>query len=86
MTPESVRLAFESSDWKWEVVRNENLCDKFDYKIPIMGLTVCNSHKIYIDKRPESQSAILHEIGHWASRYYNGGMRDIDVKKYIIIK
>lgn len=27
-----------------------------------------------IDKRDESQDAIIHEMGHWANRYFNGGI------------
>ena len=40
----------------------------------ISGITSWKTHEIVIDRKASSQNAIIHEIGHWASHHYHGGL------------
>lgn len=72
--PTQIRTQFEASDWKYRIYEDDALCNLFGYSTEIMGITVWNYHEIIIDRRESSAGSIVHEIGHWMSRYYNGGV------------
>ena len=74
LIPENVRDAFEASDWTWYVYEDGPLNEVYGYKNYIAGITSWKTHEIVIDRRESSQNAIIHEIGHWASHHYHGGL------------
>ena len=77
--PAQIRTQFEASDWRYRIYEDDALCNLFGYSTEIMGITVWNYHEIIIDRRESSAGSIVHELGHWMSRYYNGGVNAADL-------
>ncbi len=72
--PAQIRAQFEASDWTYYVYEDDALRNLCGYEYEIMGITAWSNQVIVIDRRESSASAIVHEVGHWMSRYYNGGV------------
>lgn len=70
MVPSSIRSAFERTDWDWKLYTAGPLKNKYGFSVNVQAVTDWNAHVIYVDQRKSSASAIVHELGHWASAFY----------------
>lgn len=70
MVPSSIRSAFENSGWHWYLYESAPLKNKYGYSFQVQATTEWDNHIIYVDRRDSSASAIIHELGHWASKFY----------------
>lgn len=77
MLPADIRRSFEDSGWIWYVYEDASLASKYDWGISIAGMTDWKAHEIAIDRRDESKSAIVHELGHWTNHFYHGGLQSL---------